>query len=203
VLDVTSGTPLKLSTALLLFLILHSINTQELATTGIQYTECYKFTDIIKAKRKGRNNLELEMSSSHMPYEKIAVTAVPVHVIYGEWETAPQILNICTKWRWEENFMLRPLHLSGKKSNTHLISLVGPIGGVDNFEKRKIFCSSQDQPQTVPYVAQLLYCSKSSKTDANRVTHFPVGWWLLVNTKHSRNAPHICRLSRKWVTMGY
>lgn len=80
-LDITNGTPLKLSTALLLFLNLHSINMQDLATPGIQYTECYKFTNIIKAKGKGKNNLELEMSSSHMPYKKMAVTAVPVHVI--------------------------------------------------------------------------------------------------------------------------
>jgi len=101
VLDVTSGTPLKLSTALLLLLILNSLNMQESAIPGIQYMGCYKFTDIIKAKRKGRNNLELEMSSSHMPH-KIAVTVVPVHIIKaykGSGGTAPQILNICTKWR--------------------------------------------------------------------------------------------------------
>lgn len=80
-LDVTSGISLKLSTALLLFLILHSLNMQELGIPGIQCMGCNKFTDIIKAKGKGRNILELEMSSSHIPYKKIAVTVVPVHVI--------------------------------------------------------------------------------------------------------------------------
>jgi hypothetical protein len=75
---------------------------QELAIPGIQYTGCYKFTDIIKAQGKGTNNLELEMSSSHMPHKNIAVTVVPVHVIKaykGSGGTAPQILNIFTKWR--------------------------------------------------------------------------------------------------------
>ena len=46
---------------------------------GIQYMRCYKVTNIIKAKGKGGKNLELEMSSSHMPYKGTAVTAAPVH----------------------------------------------------------------------------------------------------------------------------
>jgi hypothetical protein len=55
-----------------------------------------------QAKGKGRNNLELEMSSSHMPYKKKAVTVIPVHVMKaykGSGGTAPQTFNICTKWR--------------------------------------------------------------------------------------------------------
>jgi hypothetical protein len=49
-----------------------------------------------------KNNLEMEMSSSHMPYKMITVTVFPVHVIKaykGSGGTAPLILNFCTKWR--------------------------------------------------------------------------------------------------------
>ena len=57
--DVTSGTPLKLPTALLLLLILRSLNMQELGIKGIQYMGCYKFTNKIKdeGKRKRKEQL--------------------------------------------------------------------------------------------------------------------------------------------------
>jgi hypothetical protein len=52
-MDVTSSTPLKLPIALLLLLILHNLNMQELAIPGIPHMGCYNFNSIIKAEGKG------------------------------------------------------------------------------------------------------------------------------------------------------
>jgi len=73
---------------------------------------------------------------------------VPVHALKaycGSRGIATAILNLDPRWRWVVKFMPQPLYPRGKNPGARWIGgWVGPIAGLNVWEKRRIFCLWRD-----------------------------------------------------------